>query len=80
MYSASLKIFAAVAWVIATATQAAAQGAAKVAKAEGVAVNQLINVAVAERERAAAEMHQVVDRYMELTLAQALLENAAKKK
>jgi len=34
MYSASLKIFAAVAWVIATATQAAAQGAAPPAKPE----------------------------------------------
>ena len=34
MYSVSLKIFAAVAWVIATATQAAAQGAAPPAKPE----------------------------------------------
>jgi L-ascorbate metabolism protein UlaG (beta-lactamase superfamily) len=34
MYSAFLKIFAAVAWVIATATQAAAQGAAPPAKPE----------------------------------------------
>ena len=35
-----------------------------------------INSAVAERERAAAQMHQVVDRYLEVTLARALLEAA----
>jgi uncharacterized protein YhaN len=35
-----------------------------------------MNATVAERERAAAEMRQVIDRYMEVTLARALLEAA----
>lgn len=35
-----------------------------------------VNVLMAERERAAAEMHRVIDRYMEVTLARALLEGA----
>lgn len=35
-----------------------------------------MNALVAERERAAAEMRQVIDRYMEVTLARALLDAA----
>ncbi len=35
-----------------------------------------VNTAVGQRERAAAEMHEVVSRYMDLTLARALLKNA----
>jgi uncharacterized protein YhaN len=37
-----------------------------------------MNALVAERERAAAEMRQVIDRYMEVTLARALLDEAVR--